>query len=336
MSTFVLKSVFPYTERPAHKSMRRCFLKVSFGMRAIDSRRFSPQGVTGDALFETTFAAHAGRGLSFVRCACGRLNGVRRCSAGRARRENRSYRASRTPPDPRDRRSTTPCGMAEFIDDFHQGACPSDGGVPSERTEIRVLFDDDYLYIGARLYDSDTPTRSRATSCATATRSDRTNHRSAVVIDPFNTGRNGYRFETNANGVRHDMLLQEHQRAEPRLDRDLGDAVIRRRDGLVVRDGDPVQVAAVNPNIDTWGMISRAALSGEKARGGVGLAQPHVQPERGGHISKAWRHGPGAWARRRAVDPGESAPHFGRGHGGDSSDTDYEPSLDVFYRITPR
>ena len=32
--------------------------------------------------------------------------------------------------------------------------------------------------------------------------------RLAIVIDPFNTGRNGYRFETNANGVRHDMLYQ--------------------------------------------------------------------------------------------------------------------------------
>src|SRR5690349_23535018 len=31
---------------------------------------------------------------------------------------------------------------------------PREGAEPSERTEIRVLFDDDAIYVGARLYDA--------------------------------------------------------------------------------------------------------------------------------------------------------------------------------------
>src|SRR5688572_1817241 len=32
---------------------------------------------------------------------------------------------------------------------------PDEGKAPTERTEIRFLFDDDALYIGARLYDTE-------------------------------------------------------------------------------------------------------------------------------------------------------------------------------------
>src|SRR5437764_5442076 len=40
------------------------------------------------------------------------------------------------------------------ISDFVQ-KLPTEGGVPSERTEVRILHDDDALYIGARLYRKD-------------------------------------------------------------------------------------------------------------------------------------------------------------------------------------
>src|SRR5437763_256395 len=43
---------------------------------------------------------------------------------------------------------------AALIDDFHQ-VRPTDGGAPSERTEVRLLYDDDYLYSAARMYDSE-------------------------------------------------------------------------------------------------------------------------------------------------------------------------------------
>ncbi|MDO9476613.1 MAG: hypothetical protein Q7L07_07855, partial [Pseudohongiella sp.] len=43
--------------------------------------------------------------------------------------------------------------LAQPITDFRQQE-PVEGGTPSEPTEIRILFDDQALYIGAMLYDS--------------------------------------------------------------------------------------------------------------------------------------------------------------------------------------
>ncbi|MFQ6006433.1 MAG: sugar-binding protein [Woeseia sp.] len=44
--------------------------------------------------------------------------------------------------------------QAAVIDDFHQ-TDPGDGEPPTEDTVVRVLYDDDYLYISADLRDSD-------------------------------------------------------------------------------------------------------------------------------------------------------------------------------------
>ena len=43
--------------------------------------------------------------------------------------------------------------QAPVIDDLHQYD-PVDHGEPSERTEVYVLYDDDNLYVAARMFDS--------------------------------------------------------------------------------------------------------------------------------------------------------------------------------------
>src|SRR4051812_11469602 len=45
---------------------------------------------------------------------------------------------------------------AEPITDFHQQS-PDEGKAPSERTEIRILYDANNLYLGARMFDSQGP-----------------------------------------------------------------------------------------------------------------------------------------------------------------------------------
>src|SRR5918994_6166869 len=45
-------------------------------------------------------------------------------------------------------------GQAEVITDFHQ-IRPGDGAEPSERTEVYLVYGDDALYIGARMFDSE-------------------------------------------------------------------------------------------------------------------------------------------------------------------------------------
>jgi hypothetical protein len=92
---------------------------------------------------------------------------------------------------------------AEVVTDFHQ-IRPGDGSAPTELTELYVLYDDDALYVGARMHDSDpdliaAPTMRHGQGLGS-------DDRLVLILDPFNTGRGAYRFETNANGVRHDAL----------------------------------------------------------------------------------------------------------------------------------
>ena len=98
---------------------------------------------------------------------------------------------------------------AARIDDFHQ-IRPGDQTPPSERTEVYLLYDKDAIYVAARMWDSGAPreiTRNIMKQGSSLAEDDRL----AIVIDPFNSRRQGYRFEVNANGVRNDMLYQNNQ-----------------------------------------------------------------------------------------------------------------------------
>jgi hypothetical protein len=92
---------------------------------------------------------------------------------------------------------------AAVIDDLHQ-MTPIEYTEPSQRTEIRLLYDDDALYIAARMWDTE------------AEKIVSQNLRQGqqvwgddffgIVLDPFNDQRSGYLFILNANGVRVEAL----------------------------------------------------------------------------------------------------------------------------------
>jgi hypothetical protein len=88
--------------------------------------------------------------------------------------------------------------------DFRQ-ADPRNGEPASERTEIRVVFSRDNLYIGAQFYDSD-PEGMMGNQMIRdgGLGSD---DRFMWVLDPFNDQRSGYFFETNPSGVLSDAQL---------------------------------------------------------------------------------------------------------------------------------
>jgi len=89
------------------------------------------------------------------------------------------------------------------ITDFTQQE-PVEGGQPSRRTEIRVTYDDDNLYIGAILYDDPDRILAYARQRDAFLSAD---DRFMWILDTFKDGRTGYFFETNANGMLGDALL---------------------------------------------------------------------------------------------------------------------------------
>ena len=89
------------------------------------------------------------------------------------------------------------------ITDFTQKE-PVEGGTPSERTEIRVVYDEDALYIGAMLYDDPEGIlafQKRRDGFLSA------DDRFMWTLDTFNDRRTGYYFETTATGVMGDGLI---------------------------------------------------------------------------------------------------------------------------------
>ncbi len=93
-------------------------------------------------------------------------------------------------------------GVAPF-DDFTQRD-PSEGQPASERTELRLLYDDDALYVGARLDDGE-PDRivarlSRRDESADA-------DRFSLYLDPRRDRLTGVRFEVSAAGVQNDEVI---------------------------------------------------------------------------------------------------------------------------------
>ena len=92
---------------------------------------------------------------------------------------------------------------AALVDNLHQ-VSPIEYAEPNERSEIYLLYDDEALYVGARLFDN-MPEDITANILRQADNMGN-DDRFYITIDPFNTKRSGYFFGLNPNGVRSDGL----------------------------------------------------------------------------------------------------------------------------------
>lgn len=87
-------------------------------------------------------------------------------------------------------------------------AYPNEGTPPSARTEVRLLFDADFLYIGVRAFDSEPEliiAKERQRDIAMDG-----DDVVAVALDPFHDRRRGYYFQVNPLGNRRDGLISPH------------------------------------------------------------------------------------------------------------------------------
>jgi hypothetical protein len=145
--------------------------------------------------------------------------------------------------------------LVEPITDFRQQD-PVEGGVPSEPSEIRLLYDSQALYIGAMFYDSNP-------SGILAHQLQRnaglgTDDRFMWVLDTFRDGRTGYFFEINPAGLMGDGLIGGGGGG--------GGGVNKRWDGIwevrtqILPDGwsaeirIPFSTLNFDPTLDAWGI----------------------------------------------------------------------------------
>lgn len=82
---------------------------------------------------------------------------------------------------------------------------PNHGSMPSERSDIFVTFDNEYLYLGARLYYQNGSTIRSTTKKRDG--ADGGSDNFGILLDTFNDNENALCFETNPSGLRSDFTI---------------------------------------------------------------------------------------------------------------------------------
>jgi hypothetical protein len=219
---------------------------------------------------------------------------------------------------------------AAVVDDLHQ-LDPVEFAPPSQRTEIRLYYGDDALYVAARLWDDEAD---RIT--AQVLRQGEglgSEDRFAVILDPYHDHRNGYRFQVNPNGVRWDALYKNTTDLERNWEGIWQGAATRDAEGWTAEMAIPFKTLSFNPGTSEWGMnFERTIQRNDETIGWVSRNRqlnPGVAGTAAGFHDLRQGMGldivPSATVRR--------AREFGAVSTG--ATTDLEPSVDVFYKLTP-
>ncbi len=223
---------------------------------------------------------------------------------------------------------------AAFIDDLHQ-TDPVEYAEPSEHTEIYVLYDDDALYVAARLYDSgrDQITANNMRQNDEIAEDDRF----YVTIDPFNERRSGYYFGVNPNGVRGDGLYRNVSEFYSDWDSIYDAAAGRFEGGWTAEIEIPYKSISFDPTTDTWGLnFSRGIMRRDENIAWVSRNRQYNPSVSGLGVGfEGLEQGLGldivpsvslTEVRTFSHDPLAE----------DRSKTSLEPTVDVFYKLTPQ
>ncbi|MGE4658176.1 MAG: sugar-binding protein, partial [Gammaproteobacteria bacterium] len=217
---------------------------------------------------------------------------------------------------------------AAVVEDFHQ-ILPLEYAPPSQRTQFFLLYDDEALYIAGRMWDDD-PELITAKVLRQGGQSWM-DDQFALILDPFNDKRNGYRFIVNPNGVRQEGLVINTTQAEWNWEGIWQAAAIQDEEGWAVETRIPFKTLSFDPESDTWGVnFTRTIMRNNETIGWVSRNQTQ-NPAISGVLTglEEIQQGLGLDVVPSITVNGQRtfAPY--------SSDSGSKPSLDIFYKITP-
>jgi hypothetical protein len=210
---------------------------------------------------------------------------------------------------------------------------PTEGGVPTERTEFWVTFDADNLYVAIRCHDSAGAAGVRAYSMQ-RDQDNGSDDLVRVVLDTFHRQNDGYYFALTPAGGKHDGLIQNKDQAN-----DQWDAIWQGRTsidagGWTAEFALPVKSLAFDPANDTWGFnVARAVRRKQEVMRWTGIfrnrptiALPLLGELRG---LTGLRQGRGLDFKPYASLTRRSAP------APDEKSWDFKPGLDLIWHVTP-
>ena len=218
--------------------------------------------------------------------------------------------------------------QATVIADLHQYD-PLEHGVPSETSIFYVLYDDENLYVGARLLDSE-PSLISARQMVQGQSVD-VDDRIEVILDPFNNKRTGYRFQLNPRGVRRDGLFDRGTRVNEDWDGIWHAEAVIDDEGWTAEIVIPFKSLNFDPNNPDWGFTVGRAIPRKQEKMAWTSFDRDIHPSSAGVLS-----GFSGLQQGRGLDIIPSVSLAGnQNYLTDSRATQTDPSLDVFYNFSP-
>ena len=233
-----------------------------------------------------------------------------------------------TPPQVDGRLDEQIWQQATVIADLHQYD-PLEHGVPSETSIFYVLYDDENLYIGARLLDSE-PSLISARQMVQGQSVD-VDDRIEVILDPFNNMRTGYRFQLNPRGVRRDGLFDRGSNVNEDWDGIWHAEAVIGDEGWTAEIVIPFKSLNFDPNNPDWGFTVGRAIPRKQEKMAWTSFDRDIHPSSAGVLS-----GFSGLQQGRGLDIIPSISLAGnQNYRTDSRATQTDPSLDVFYNFSP-
>lgn len=218
--------------------------------------------------------------------------------------------------------------QATLIDDLYQ-VKPNEYEPASEKTEFFVTFDQDNLYVAAKLYESDPSQITARISRQGANNGPDDGIR--VFIDPYNSKRAGYMFGLNLNEVRTEGIFLNTTEFQNNWQGIWEGKTALTDYGWSTEVAIPFKTLTFDENNDTWGFnVYRYIARNDEMSGWVSLNRSNNASVSGELVGlSGMNQGMGL-----DIVPSFSTVNT-RTYGPQDDDFNMEPSLDLFYKITP-
>ncbi len=213
----------------------------------------------------------------------------------------------------------------EPVTDLHQ-IDPVEYAEPTKLTEIWIAYDQDFLYVAAKLHD-DEPELISARQLVQG-RGFGFDDIFSVWLDTFHDHRNSYMFQMNPNGIRLDALQGNDYyisdwegiwQGEARID----------EDGWTVEMAIPFKTLSFDSDIDVWGINFARWIPRERENIGWSSQERRLIPAHSGDM-----HGLAGMDQGIGLDvvPSLVARDAENRDTGEKT-SELEPSIDAFYRF---
>jgi hypothetical protein len=217
---------------------------------------------------------------------------------------------------------------AAVIDDFKQLQQIEHADI-TEKMVVYVMHDEDMLYVAARLYDS-SPDQITANILRQGERMNNED-KFAVILDSFNDKRNGYRFEVNPNGIRDDALYLDTTQLQWDWEGLYYAKAARDSEGWTAEMAIPFKTLSFDPAGSTWGINFQRLIARKNERDGWVYRNRNQNPSSSGEVT-----GLAGMEQGLGLDVVPSVSfRQNKDHVNDTSEFKVEPSLDVYYKVTP-